>query len=139
MVRCKLKLSKTITGQFIPADEESIKTLSKIPVGGVIEVELIRDKVRQRRSTKQNAYYWAVVLETLVHSLNSGADKEQIHTALMIGCFGGVEVIGCIIPAKRTSQCNTQEMEEYLTWVREWASSVRKIYISMPNESGYDY
>ena len=133
-----MKLFKTLTGQFAGADADTIKRLDPIAVGEVIEVDPVRREVRQTRSTRQNRYYWGIVIKTLVESLHSGMDEEQIHTALKIGCFGAVEVFGCMVPAKSTKALNTAEMEQYLKWIREWASA-RNIYIAAPNECGYDY
>ena len=133
-----MKLFKTITGQFSGADKDSIDRLDKIAVGEVVEVEPVKRNVKQNRSSMQNRYYWGVVVKTLVESLHSGLDGEQIHTALKIGCFGAVECIGCMVPAKSTRELNTGQMEEYLTWVRDWAGT-RDIYIPKPNECGYDY
>ena len=133
-----VKLFKDRTGLFAGADVDSIKRLDKIQVGEVIEVEPVRREVRQNRSTKQNRYYWGVVVKTLVESLHSGLDEEQIHTALKVGCFGAVEVFGCMVPARSTKSLNTAEMEDYLSWVRSWAGT-RSIYIPAPNECGCDY
>lgn len=134
-----LKLSKTITGQWNPADEESIKSLSKIPVGGVIEVKLIRDKVRQQRSTKQNAYYWAVVLETAVRSTDSSYDTEEFNYWFKCEIFGTKKIGDREVPKFSTRDLNTEQMEKYLTACRNIGETKLGIYISMPNESGYNY
>lgn len=135
-----ITLKKTINGTFIGSDKDSIQRLQKISVGEVIRVKPEKRDVRQKRSTRQNSYYWAVVIGTLENSLEQGLDGEQIHTALKCGCFGTRRVFGCCdMPRKSTSELSTVEMEDYLKWVREWASEVRGIYIPLPNETEYDY
>lgn len=133
-----MKLFKNAQGLFAGADKDSIDRLSKIKVGEVISVIPEKREVRQTRSTKQNRYYWGVVLEYLVQSINNGLDKDQIHTVLKMGCFGVIESMGVIFPKRNTKDLTTGEMEQYLQWVREWATT-RSIYIPMPNECGYDY
>lgn len=135
-----MKLFKTMSGQFSGADPDTIKRLDKIRVGETIEVDPIKREVRRNRSTKQNAYYWGVVIKILEAYLQEqGLDSEMIHTALKIGCFGAKEVFGVMVPAKSTQELSTDEMEQYLTWIRQWASSFRNIYIPLPNECGYSY
>jgi len=135
-----LTLKKTVDGTFIGADVDSIKRLQAIQVGEVIRVTPDKRNVKQRRSTKQNAYYHGVVIETLFNSLDAGLCREQIHTAMKAGCFGVEKVLGCVeMPKKSTKELNTTEFEDYLKWIREWASEMRGIYIPLPNETGYNY
>ena len=134
-----LKLRKNENGVFVGATADTMQRLDKISVGETIEVKPVKKNVKLRRSTKQNAYYWGVVLEMLENSLGNGMNKEQIHTVLKIGCLGGVEYMGVVIPKKSTADLSTEEMEEYLRWVREWAANLRGIYIPLPNECGYEY
>ena len=135
-----ITLKKTTDGRFIGADKDSLIRLSKIAVGEVIRVKPEKREVKQRRSTKQNSYYWAVVIETLYQSLDAGLDRDQIHTAMKAGCFGVEKVLGCVeMPKRSTKDLNTEEFEEFMSWIRQWASEMRGIYIPLPNETEYDY
>ena len=131
-----MRLIKTIYG-LLGGDKETISFISGLSFGQAVEIK--GGVKKSRRSTLQNAYYWGVVLKTLSEELSKEA--ENIHTALKIGCFGAksVDVCGMVltVPKKSTKELTTAEFEDYLSWVREWASINRGIYIPLPNEMGY--
>ena len=135
----QIKLYKSINGSITGADKASVDIVSKIGVGKIFEVDTTGDSVKATRSTQQNAYYWAVVITMLAENLQSGLDKDSIHTALKAGYFGVVEVFGVLAPKRDTKSLKTSEFEQYLSWVRNWASAFRGVYIPKPRESGYEF
>ena len=99
-------------------------------------VEVIVKPFKNKRSQNQNKYYWGVVIKELVVKLN--ADNEEIHSAMKQLFLSTVIRLGTLeIPTVRsTASLNTEEMEEYMSKIRQWASATPEValYIPLPNE-----
>ena len=83
------------------------------------------------RSTKQNAYYWGVVLGEITEP--TGHTAEELHEAfkaefLTIDKMHGLRIIGS------TTDITTMAFEDYLRKIRDFASSNLGVYIPKPNE-----
>ena len=90
------------------------------------------------RSNQQNAYYWGVVVKIL--SSETGYTPDEMHEVLKFKFLGTREISfkGEKIPTLNDSKSlKTNEFEEYLTKIREWASAELSIYIPTPNEVSY--
>ncbi len=94
------------------------------------EIEITIGKRKKGRSNNQNSYYWAVVVEILSKEL--GYTPDEIHEALKMKFL--VKHTGKIPTYVSTTKLSTVKMEEYLTKVREWASSFLGCYIPLPGE-----
>lgn len=89
---------------------------------------------RYLRSKNQNAYYHGVVLDIL--SETTGYDKEEIHEILKMKFLSSHKEIGdeSVVVTRSTASLKTNEMEHFLSNVREWASRKLQTYIPLPNE-----
>jgi hypothetical protein len=101
---------------------------------GVQEVTI--KKFRNKRSLKENNYYWGVVVNTLANEF--GYFPEEMHQVLgrMFLQYekpnritGEVELL-----AKSTTELTTLEAEEYYEKIRIWALSEYSIFIPLPNQ-----
>lgn len=95
------------------------------------EVEMIVRKPSKARSSRQNAYYWGVVIE-IIHT-ETGEDRDAIHGILSkkfltrTGWQGNSYVLS-------TARLSTTEFEQYLESCRQWAAIVLERYIPLPKE-----
>jgi hypothetical protein len=87
------------------------------------------------RSKKQNAYYWGVLIKTIIEY--TGHDKEEMHEILKVAhnlkTFhkpGG----GVIEYGGSTKLLNTKEFTVYIDKCRQWALNELAVYIPSPNE-----
>jgi len=90
---------------------------------------------RNNRSDLQNRYYWGVVLKYL--SDETGHTKDELHEIFKLEYSKPVAMIfqgkAYNIP-KSTTALNTMEFNDYITKIRDFASSVLNCYIPEPNE-----
>ena len=94
------------------------------------------DKLRKKRSSDQNRYYWGVVIEMIAAECGyrSGEEKEAIHLEMkrrFLPTNGPLR-----LPAS-TEKLSTAEFAEYVEAVKRWAAEYLKIYIPEPNEVDY--
>lgn len=96
--------------------------------------EIIFSPPRYLRSRNQNAYYYGVVLDIL--SETTGYDKEEMHEILKMKFLSSPKEIGdeSVTVTRSTASLKTDEMERFLSNVREWASRKLQTYIPLPNE-----
>lgn len=91
----------------------------------------------EKRSIKQNNYYWGVVIQIL--SDYFGYFPEETHHILKCQFLGfhtiKVKDIEYKIPATSTTDLGTKDMETYLDNIRMWAASEYNIQIPLPNEA----
>jgi hypothetical protein len=93
------------------------------------------------RSLRQNAYYWAVVIKTIMDEGFGAETDEKTHLALC-AMYAPLKVIDCgnvkdVVVQGRTSDMSTKEMEDYLELVRVGMLSEYGIRIALPNEAEY--
>lgn len=97
------------------------------------DVELVLRVPRRDRSSPQNRYYWGVVVALLAECF--GYTAEEMHEALKLH-FLLREQAGKALPTVgSTAAMNTQEFEDYLQSVRQWAAVEHGVVIPMPNEA----
>jgi hypothetical protein len=134
-----MKLLKNLQGYLQPADAETVDKMRKLGVGEVLEIALNKYGVKPRRSTMQNAYYFAVVIPYFIGATGDSYDKDDFHYWLKCEVFGEKDMGGRKRPARRTRDLSTSEMEEYLKRCREIGWKRFEVVIPKPNEAGYNY
>lgn len=118
-------------GIFLPDNPKEMKAFTNSYKGQ--RVEVIVRKERKNRSLNQNAYYWAVIIQTLADEF--GYDPEEMHEILLAEKsreYGDNPLAPPRI--KRSSSMSTVEAEEYYGRVRRWALTEFQIRIPLPNE-----
>lgn len=94
-------------------------------------VELTVRVKRNRRSDKQNAYYWSVVVGLLAEFC--GYDADAMHEALKWK-FLRLEAESPLPTVRSTASLSKQEFEDYVERVRMWAGADLGVNIPLPNE-----
>lgn len=92
-------------------------------------------KKRGKRSSKANAYYWAVVVKEIqlrFRELGHDVETDDVHEFLKQK-FHSEKIVTpqceVIEVPKSTTEMNKDEFTEYLTRIIEWAASTLEIYI----------
>lgn len=98
------------------------------------EVDVTVEKHRNKRSLQQNSYYFGVVIKILSDEL--GYSRDEMHDVLKGKFLGELKKVGktVIHYSRSTTSLNTQEFEDYLQQIREWASAELNVFIPLPNE-----
>jgi hypothetical protein len=100
-------------------------------------------KFGSKRSTRQNAYYWGVIVELIRLAINEANGenftKDDIHVFLKNRFIEGVEIAnneGEVIIIKKSTADNTKTMqEEYHDLCRKFAREFLNVEIPLPNEN----
>ena len=101
------------------------------------DIDLTIEKHRSSRSINQNAYYWSVVVRMIADE--TGYTTDETHEILK-GKFLATEVkVGneIIRYSRSTTGLKTNEFEDLMTQIREWASVTLNCLIPQPNEIDY--
>jgi hypothetical protein len=99
-------------------------------------VTLKIDKEHKRRSDNENRYYWGVVIAIM--SEYTGYTTEETHEAMKWQFLRKPGEKGMPDTVRSTTSLNTEEMEEYLERVRQFAAEKLACYVPLPNEIEYD-
>jgi len=112
-----------------------------------ITLTIGKERKYKERSNQQNKYYWGVVIKELSNEL--GYTPDEMHEALKCHFLADIkefkrEVNGImetrtLMVTKSTTALDTQQFEDYMAKVRQWASIQLAIYIPLPNETSFDY
>lgn len=130
--KAKVENSKLILQCSKQDYEKYLYTLNGAEVGITIKKT---KKPRDIRSDKQNKYYWGVLIDLLSSEL--GYTKDEMHEILKYQFL--TDRSGKFPIVRSTSSLDTEEMEVYLSFIREWAGKELHIYLPLPNETEYDY
>lgn len=101
------------------------------------DVDVTIEKHRTKRSINQNNYYWGVVVRMIADE--TGYTLDESHEIIK-GKFLATEVkVGneIIRYSKSTTGLKTNEFEDLMTQIREWASVTLNCFIPEPNEVNY--
>ena len=98
------------------------------------DVQIVMSHRSKRRSDRQNAYYWGVVLPLLCEEF--GYYSEQMHDALKCAFLREDDKKLGLAKIRSTASLDTAEFEEYMRTIREWAST-QGVFIPEPNEELY--
>jgi len=91
------------------------------------------EKKRKARTTRENAYYWGVVIKVL--SEEWGYWEDEVHDLLREQFLKVHPDDGKPAYIKSTKRLSTVEFEDYLANIRMWASSEHGIFVPLPNEN----
>lgn len=102
------------------------------------DVDVVIKPHRDRRSDKQNRWWWGIAVPLIAHEL--GYDRhehEQVHYALVAKCFGTRfdAVLKQELPNARSSQLTTVQFAELMEWAVRWAADEHGVVVPLPNES----
>lgn len=99
------------------------------------------EKFRNGRSSNENRYYWAVIVNGLASEF--GYFRDEMHQLLrqkFLGYTRENPITGKTEHFTRsTTTLSTKEMEEYLESIRVWALTEFSVFLPLPNEiAGYE-
>lgn len=128
----KLKVISSLkNGTITPEDRMRIADfVRQCFCAGLPCVSITVEAYKKTRSSKQNKYYWGVVIDcvrNLFESYGQTYDDEEVHDILMreVGKYGRAAVMpnnNIHIIRKSSTSLNVQEFEVYLEKVRAWAA-----------------
>lgn len=131
-----LKLTFNLTrqeGKTYFNKESFINYLSKLPDG---KYSMYVEKIRKKRSTEQNKYYFGVLLQE--YGIACGASPEECHTHLAwtyLTEHSQNPITGeQISKTKSTTELNTKQFEEYMELCRRDCLETYNHIIPLPNE-----
>ncbi len=122
-------------GKFTPKDAGYFKMVFKAFRGQEIVINV--KKWFEKRSQKQNRYYWGVVVAAVADFIGED-DHDAIHDLLkrkfngriIVGSNGEEELIGL-----STTKMNRKEFTDYIDRIQRWAVTFcGGLYIRNPNE-----
>ena len=116
-------------GNFVYRDPVGLKQKIRSLIGKDVEISI--KSLSRKRSLNQNDYYWGVVIPYLLSVIQT--DKDSLHHYIKTEFLADYSTP--IPTVKSTTDLTTVEMEEFLTRVRNWASSEYGLYIPLPNEN----
>lgn len=99
------------------------------------DVQIAISPKRELRSDRQNRYYWGVVLPLL--SNWCGFTPDEMHDSLRVKFLRSTNEKFDLEEISSTTSLTTAEFENYMTKIREWASSYAGVFIPEPNEEIY--
>jgi len=102
------------------------------------DIDCTVEKHKTARSSNQNRYYWAVIVKML--SDETGYSRDEMHEILKAKFLGCQAKVGkqYVHYSRSTITLKTNEFEDYLTEVREWASTELNCFLPLPNEVDYE-
>jgi hypothetical protein len=131
----KLQLrAKVEKSQIVWQNPERLSNLLQSLSGKEVFVTI--KEFKPNRSLNQNSYYWGIVIEIL--SDFTGYSRDEMHEVLKTKFLSyKVKILHEeFVITKSTTSLTTQEFEDYLRLIREWASTMG-CYIPLPNEIGF--
>jgi len=124
---------------FMEHDEQARyeKFIKTLPRNEDLEFTVKPWSKNSSRSQNQNRYMWSVVYGLISEEL--GYAPEEVHEICKMTCNFKIINIGGKERriAVSTASLKTNEMEDYLRKIREWASQKLGLYIPLPNETSY--
>lgn len=126
-------------GTICMVDPEDFAKLKQSLRGKPFELTLKR--LRPARSGKANAYYWAVVIGTLVAHHDNQYTDQQIHRAMKYRFLYREELVeeifDAMVPPEEpsTSKLDQQEFALYVEQIRAWAAQSVGCYIPNSDEA----
>lgn len=131
-------IGKQYNGKLYIDDTEGFRNWLKGLGPGDLEIVVRQHKLT--RSDRQNRYMWGVVYEMI--SEHTGMTPTAIHEYLKtefltekhIMKMKGDYVVEVDVP-RSSSVLKTNEFEDYLSKVRQWASQELGIYVPLPHEA----
>ena len=132
----KLKINRPLKNGKLVLSKKDHKDISDLYAyhkdGDIMSLSI--SKFKEFRSNPQLRYYFAVPVKILSEHL--GYHVDEMHEILK-HMFNPkmIDVKGyCVEIGGSTGDLKTDEMEDYLSKIRMWASSDLNVYIPLPNE-----
>jgi len=128
---------KVEKGKFIPDSPEVMKKAFHCHEGR--RVSFCPKRIVKRRSDNQNRFYWGVVVPKIADYMGE-RDHEEVH-AYLKAHFNYKDIFvedKKYRVAKSTTKLSTQEFEDYIERVKEFAAKEMGLYIPNPNEVEFD-
>lgn len=101
------------------------------------EFHLIPKRPGKKRSLKQNAYYWGVIVNIIAEFM--GEDENGAHEALRYRFLKVRNDRGEVYKIKSTTELSTAQAEDYYAKIRQTFSIEFGVQIPEPNETEFDY
>jgi hypothetical protein len=92
---------------------------------------LIVKRKTKGRSSRQNKYYWGIVVPMIAKEVGYDFNIE-VHEALKFMFLKQTK--NGLTSLRSTSDLKTTEFEDYTSQCRKWASEFLNLYIPLPNE-----
>lgn len=138
-------LATVLEGGISPLSSNTAKRMLKLFEG--FDVIITVEKYRKDRSSRQNRYYWGVVIPLFMkfHKDNTGErlSKEVAHQYICQNILGAElvekEVSGLkvyVFEFKRLSECSTVEFEDRMEIIRQYFSPLGLV-IPEPNQENF--
>lgn len=123
-----------LNGKSITLIFEELRDYFKLLSDGDYFVIIKSAKQHEIRSNEQNKYMWGVVYKLIAE--HTGYTIEEVHEICKAKFNYLMRNIGSewISIARSTTDLRTNEMEKYLSDIRQWASLELSVYIPLPNE-----
>jgi hypothetical protein len=105
--------------------------------------ELVIRPIRRKRTSKQNRYYWGVVIDLItleIAGTNNKVEKEEVHRALARYFLDydnerTFETGGVMFGERiSTTELSTVEFGEYVENVKRWAAEYLNLIIPDPDQ-----
>lgn len=138
-------ISKVESGKIDTQTANAIARLLRLAEGK--RVKLTLQLVKKRRSNRQNAYYWGVVIPAVLEmwrDFGETINEDGVHDYLKAYIGGLVRKVNLpdgntAMILGSTSDLSTMDYEDYLEKCRAWAAQFN-CQIPLPNEEGaYNY
>jgi len=103
------------------------------------DVLIRKPNSRSDRSTQQNSYYWGVIVDLI--SGETGYTPDETHDLIKSTFLKNKKVLVVnnkpteVVSIKSTTDLSTKQMEEFLSFVRMWASQELGLFLPLPNEA----
>ena len=118
-------------GKFTPYEPWNFKKAFYAHEGKAVKVGI--ERWVKKRSTKQNKYYWTVVIAMIAeHTGDNSPGKKDTHDSLRRMFLSYVDDFG-MPKVKSSTEPGTIGYEEYLENIRQWAAEFLELYIPEPH------
>ncbi len=136
MASPKLKINRPLKKGKLVLSKKDLKDINDLYAyhkdGDVMSLTIT--KYKKYRSNPQLSYYFAVPVKILSEHL--GYHVDEMHD-LLKHMFNPkmIDINGfCVEIGGSTGELKTDQMEDYLSRIRMWASSDLNVFIPLPNE-----
>jgi hypothetical protein len=110
---------QVVNGRWVPRELAAVNYAIEQHEGKQVDITI--ELHRDRRSDRQNRFYWGVIIKALSDS--TGYRPEELHMALKIRLLSRVDHRGLEI-VKSTSRLTTDEAAEYIERCIELAANM---------------
>lgn len=125
-------ISRVVAGKLPDLDKDKFARALSRAHGRCV---LIVRRVEEFRSTAQNAYYWGVIVPTLLeHPLFREWSEEQLHDGIKEKFLARLDPLTALTKAGSTRELSPQEFSAFKDAIQQWAAEKLDLDIPDPNE-----